>query len=144
MSNKKAKLYKINKEGVYTEEDKKSDIYQFIVGILVYALVLMIANALFKGIYVENFLYAVIAALILSFLNYTIKPLLIYWTLPLNIITLGLTYPIVNMIILTLCDILMGNYFNIRGFWSLFFITIFISLFKIFFDSLITKRVGGR
>ena len=64
MSNKKAKLYKINKEGVYTEEDKKSDIYQFIVGILVYALVLMIANALFKGIYVENFLYAVIAALI--------------------------------------------------------------------------------
>ena len=48
MSNKKAKLYKINKEGVYTEEEKKSDIYQFIVGILVYALVLMIANALLK------------------------------------------------------------------------------------------------
>ena len=135
------KLYKIDNNN---NNNKKSDLLSLIVGIFVYAFVLIIVSRLFRNFEIANFSYAIIAALILSFLNYTIKPLLIYWTLPLNIITLGLTYPIVNMIILKLCDILMGNYFNIRGFWSLFFITIFISLFKIFFDSLITKRVGGR
>ena len=135
------KLYKIDNNN---NNNRESDLLSLIVGIFVYAFVLIIVSRLFRNFEIANFSYAIIAALILSFLNYTIKPLLIYWTLPLNIITLGLTYPIVNMIILKLCDILMGNYFNIRGFWSLFFITIFISLFKIFFDSLITKRVGGR
>ncbi len=139
MNASKTKLYKID-----NNSNRKSDLVSLIVGIFVYAFVLIIVSRLFRNFDITNFSYAIIAALILSFLNYTIKPLLIYWTLPLNIITLGLTYPIVNMIILKLCDILMGNYFNIRGFWSLFFITIFISLFKIFFDSLITKRVGGR
>lgn len=143
MSNKKAKLYKINKEGVYTEEEKKSDIYQFIVGILVYALVLMIANALFKGIYVENFLYAVIAALILSFLNTTIKPVLVFMAIPITILTYGIAYPIVNVIILNICDLIMGDAFTVTGLFSTFVIAIFISALKIFLDRVITKKVGN-
>lgn len=137
----KGKIYKINEK---YERNNEVDIVKLIVGIVVYACVLMIASGLFRNIYVSNFLYAIIAAVILSSLNYTIKPLLIYWTLPLNILTLGISYPIVNMIILKLCDLLMGNAFNISGFFSMFFIAIFISALKMIFDALITKRVGGR
>ena len=96
----------------------------------------------YLGIEIENFFYAIIAALILSGLNYTIKPILIYWTLPLSVMTFGIAYPIVNMIILKLCDIIMGSSFNINGFFATFVIAIFISGLKIILDNIITKNVG--
>lgn len=122
--------------------NKKSDFIQFVVGLIVYAVVLMIAESLFKGIEIKNFLYALIAAFILDLLNYTVKPVLIYWTLPLSILSFGIAYPIVNMIILKLCDILMGSAFNIHGFFTTFFIAIFISFMRILLDNIITKNVG--
>ncbi|NLC47819.1 MAG: phage holin family protein [Tenericutes bacterium] len=137
----KGKIYKI--ESNYINENK-DDLTKFLVGIIVYAVVLMIAASLFRGIYVKNFFYALIAALILSGLNYTIKPLLIYWTLPLNIITFGISYPIVNIIILKVCDLIMGSAFDTGSFFSVFFVAIFISLLKMFLDFTITKRVGGK
>lgn len=135
----KGKLYKIDKN-----MNPKSDTTTFIVSLVVYAIVLMLANSLFKNIYVENFLYALIAALILSALNYTIKPILIYWTLPLSVVTFGIAYPIVNMIILKLCDILMGNAFGVSGFFSTFIVAIFISGMRMLLDQMITKKVGKR
>lgn len=135
----KGKLYKIDKN-----MNSKSDTTTFIVSLVIYAIVLMLANSLFKNIYVENFLYALVAALILSALNYTIKPILIYWTLPLSVVTFGIAYPLVNMIILKICDILMGSAFEISGFFSTFIIAIFISGMKMFLDNFITNNIGGR
>lgn len=135
----KGKLYKIDKN-----MNSKSNTTTFIVSLVIYAIVLMLANSLFKNIYVENFLYALVAALILSALNYTIKPILIYWTLPLSVVTFGIAYPIVNMIILKICDILMGSSFEISGFFSTFIIAIFISGMKMFLDNFITNNIGGR
>ena len=135
----KGKLYKIDKNMNF-----KSDTTTFIVSLVIYAIVLMLANSLFKNIYVENFLYALVAALILGALNYTIKPILIYWTLPLSVVTFGIAYPLVNMIILKICDILMGSAFEISGFFSTFIIAIFISGMKMFLDSFITKNIGGK
>jgi len=134
----KAKLYKIDND----KYDNTGDLLKFIVGIIVYALVLWMASYLFKNIYIDSFLSCVVAALIMSLLNYTVKPLLIYWTLPLTILTYGIAYPIVNMIILKLCDVLMGNHFVVGDFLSVFFIAIFISIMKMFLDNLITKKVG--
>lgn len=138
----KGKLYKINKNNKTINEE--NEIKVFIVSIIVYAVVLMIANSLFKGIYVENFFYAIIASIILSLLNATIKPILVYLTLPLSILSFGIAYPIVNIIILNLCDILMGNAFSIGGLFSSFFIAIFISALKMFLDKMITEKVGRR
>ena len=130
------KVYRVSKE------EKKNDIITFIVGIIVYALVLMMASSLFVNFYIESFWYAIIAALILSLLKYTIKPVLIVMALPITILTYGIAYPIVNMIILKLCDIIMGSSFVIGGFLSMFFISIFISLLKMFLDQMITNRIG--
>lgn len=134
----KAKLYKIDKK-----RDNKSDILSFIVGLVVYAVVLMLVSYLFSNFYIKSFTHALIAALILSILNYTIKPILIYWTLPLNIVTFGISYPIVNMIILQLCDLLMGKSFVLTGIITTFFVAIFISALKLLLDRIITSRFGG-
>lgn len=136
----KTKLYKIEDS---SKRNNKSDLTSFIVGLFVYAFVLFIASDLFENFYISDFIHALIAALILSLLNYTIKPILIYWTLPLTIVTYGIAYPIVNMIILKLCSMLMGSSFIISGFFSTFFIAIFISILKIFLDKMITSKFGG-
>lgn len=136
---KKATIYKIESNNVYAKKDNSTE---FIVGIIVYAMVLMMASGLFEAISVENFFYAIIAALILNLLNATIKPLLIVLTLPLNIVTLGIAYPIVNVILLQFCDFLMGDAFTISGIFAPFIIAVFISFMKILLDKLITKKVG--
>lgn len=136
---RKASVYKIESNNVYTKKDNSSE---FIVGIVVYAIVLMIASGLFEAIDVKNFFYAIIAALILNLLNTTIKPLLVVLTLPLNIITLGIAYPIVNVLLLQFCDFLMGDAFTISGIFAPFIVAIFISFMKILLDNLITKKVG--
>lgn len=144
----KGKIYKIDNNssrrtnGKYTYD--KDDLITFGISILVYAIVLVLASNLFRGIYVENFFYAIIAALILSLLNSTIKPILIYWTLPLSVLTFGIAYPVVNMVILKLCDILMGNAFGVSGFFSTFIIAIFISGMRMLLDQMITMKVGKR
>lgn len=139
MTGRKAKIYKIEPSKSY---DEKDNFLEFAVGIFVYAMVLMITSYLFDSFYVENLFYAIIASLILSLLNFTIKPVLIFLTLPLNIVTLGIAYPLVNVVILQFCDFLMGKTFNISGFIASFFIAIFISCMKILLDRLITKKVG--
>ena len=132
----------MNKVKKYIKEERNDNILSFLVGIFVYAAVLAIATEVFKNFYIESFLYAIIAAIILSILNITIKPVLVVLTLPVTILTCGIAYPIVNMIILKLCDLLMGKSFEIGGFLSMFFISIFISLLKMFLDSIITKKIG--
>ena len=135
----KAKIYKIK-----TYEEKNNDYLKIIIGIVVYAGVLFIASNIFINFYVTSFLYCIVASIILSVLNYALKPILTFLTMPLSIVTLGLAYPIVNMIILKICDILMGQSFQIHGFLSTFFLAIFISLLKIVFDNVITNRLGGK
>jgi putative membrane protein len=130
------KVYRVSKE------EKKNDVITFVVGIIVYAIVLVMASELFKNFYIESFVYAIIAALILSALNYTIKPVLVVMALPITILTYGIAYPIVNMLMLKICDIIMGDSFVIGGFLSMFFISIFISLLKLFLDQMITKKIG--
>ena len=136
----KARIYKIQDS---YKRDNRSDAFSFIIGLFVYAFVLLIASEIFENFYISDFIHALIAALILSLLNYTIKPILIYWTLPLTIVSYGIAYPIVNMIILKLCSLIMGSSFVIKGFLSTFFIAIFISILKIFLDKMITNKLGG-
>ena len=140
MSSRKATIYKIENNSNYKNSDSSTN---FIVGIVVYAIVLMITSSLFEAFHVENILYACIAAIILNILDSTIKPLLIVLTLPLNLLTLGITYPIVNVILLKLCDWLMGSTFNLSGFFAPFIISLFISGMKIILDNFITKKVGN-
>ena len=122
----------------------KNKFVNFIISLVCYALLLILVSMLFKDFYINNKyygLYAVIAALIIDILNKTIKPVLVVMTMPLTAITLGLSYPIVNMIILYLTSFIMGNNFNITGFFTAFFASILISIFNMFMDGFIIKPI---
>ena len=122
----------------------KNKFVNFIISLVCYALVLILVSMLFKDFFINNKyygLYAVIAALIIDILNKTIKPVLVVMTMPLTAITLGLSYPIVNMIILYLTSFIMGNNFNITGFFTAFFASVLISIFNMFMDGFIIKPI---
>lgn len=136
------KIY-INREEVI-KPNKKDTLFVMLLELLVSALTLMIASSIFKGFYVENIFYALITALIISVLNATIKPFLIFLTLPLTLLTYGIFYPVINVIILKLTSMLMGSSFIVEGWIIPFFITLFISVVTKILHSLIIKPIIER
>lgn len=130
-----AKIY-VNRKEV---KDDRIDWVEFVLETLVGALTLMLASSLFESFYVENIWYAMLASIVIGGLNVSIKPLLIYLTLPVNIMTLGITYPFVNVIILKLTSLLLGSSFIIKGWIIPFFIAIFISIVSSMLKEFIVK-----
>lgn len=121
------------------KKNSKSVILEFILCLVVNSIVLLMASTLFKGFYVLSFWYALLASLIIILLNKTVKPILIFLTLPVTIFTLGLFYPFINVIILKLTSLIIGLSFQIEGFFVPFFISLFISFMNILFDVIIIK-----
>lgn len=92
-----------------------------LVKILLSSIGVLIASYLLPGVYVEDFISAVIIAVLLSLLNVTVKPLLIVLTIPLTIFTLGIFLLVINGIIILIADSIIPG-FQVDGFlWALIF-----------------------
>ncbi len=94
---------------------------------LVIALVIMAASYVLPGVKVADFLTALVIAIVLSFLNLFLKPLLIILTLPLNILTLGLFTLVINTLIVILADTLIPG-LTVASFGWAFLFSLIISL----------------
>lgn len=133
------------------KKDKKSRIYNLldlIIGVLIYSLVLLTFSLIFKNtIYIDNSyfgLWSVLASIIILVLNRTVKPLLIWLTLPITALTLGLFYTFINVLILKLTDFILYNHFNISGYIMPFVIAILISLVNLILNGIVHKVLGGK
>jgi putative membrane protein len=100
---------------------------RFLVRLVVNTAAVFLAANLVPGIAVSGFPVALLAGLILGFVNAIIKPILFVLTLPFTIVTLGLFIFVVNAICLALVAWLVPG-FTISGFWAAFFGAIVISL----------------
>lgn len=109
-----------------------------------YAIVLLMASSLFRSIYVENFLYGFIAAILIFVFNKTLKPILVLWSLPLIGLSLGLFYFAINVIILWLVSLILGSHFNLTGVFSPIIISIFISIMNVVIENLVIKPLIER
>lgn len=77
---------------------------------LVKALILLLTTYFVPGFRVDSFTTALIAVFILSLLNIFIKPLLLFLTLPINILSLGLFTFIVNAILLYIVSAIVPGF----------------------------------
>ena len=91
-------------------------------------LVLLIANFM-PGVHVAGFTTALIVAMVLGLLNIFIKPIIIIFTFPVTILTLGLFLLVINAIIILLCANIVGG-FAIDSFWTALFFSIVLSLLQ--------------
>ena len=71
--------------------------------------VLLLAHFM-PGVHVDSFYTALIVALVLALLNIFVKPVLVLFTLPVTIFTLGLFLLVINGIIVMLCDYLIDGF----------------------------------
>jgi putative membrane protein len=120
---------------------------EWIIYMIGYAIVLVTVSVLFKSFQINNDyygLYALLASIIIYILNQTIKPVLTYITLPLTVLSWGLFYPIINVIILYITSFILGDNFKITGFIVPFFIAIIISFLNILMEGLIIKPITKR
>jgi putative membrane protein len=88
----------------------------FILRLLVTALVAFGLAHFLKGIYVDTYWTALVFALVLAILNVLVKPILIILTLPLTIVTLGLFLFVVNALVVLLASRFVDG-FKIDNFW---------------------------
>lgn len=121
---------------------------EWLIYMIGYAIVLITVSILFPSFEINNKyfgLYALLASIIIYILNQTIKPVLTYITLPITVLSWGLFYPIINVIILYITSFILGrNNFQITGFIAPFFIAILISFLNILMEGLIIKPITKR
>lgn len=117
----------------------------WLIRMLGYALVLITISAIFNDtIYIDNSYFGIwglIAVIIIFLLNKTIKPIVVWLTLPITALTLGLFYPIINILVLKITDFILMNHFDIHGTIMLFIVSIVISIMNTIMDSLIIKNI---
>ncbi|MDD6387917.1 MAG: phage holin family protein [Bacilli bacterium] len=132
-------------------ENKKARLNKFIDWLFYmigYAIILITVSIMFKHtIIIDSSFFGFwgfIAAVIIYFLNKTVKPILVFLTLPLTGITFGLFYPFVNVIILNIVDFILGEHFSIEGLFMSFIVAVLISIMNILLQEVIIKSILGR
>lgn len=78
-------------------------------------LTLLAVSAWVPGIEVENFYFALVVAIMLGLANITIKPILVLLTLPIHVVTFGLSSFLVNAGIFWLISTFVQG-FSVQGF----------------------------
>ena len=110
-----------------------------------YALVLIAVSLVFKNtIYIDDSYYGIwglITVIIIFVLNKTIKPVIVWLTLPLTALTMGLFYLIINVFILKITDFILMSHFDIKGIVMSFIVSIVISIMNVMMDKVITNNI---
>src|SRR5215212_10214447 len=112
----------------------KSPFTQLLVRWLVLALGVMIATKIVPGIAVDNRGGTLlVVVLLLSFFNAILKPLLVLFTLPFILVTLGLGVIVINALLFLFVGRLVDGFY-VDGFWSAVGGAIVVSLTNLVFS----------
>lgn len=100
------------------------------------ALAVVILARILPGVGVDSYTTAIIVAIVISLLNFLVKPLLIILTLPVTILTLGLFLLIINALIILMADGLIDG-FSVKSIWWALLFSLLLSLLQSIFNSLL-------
>ncbi len=106
------------------------------------AAALAVVDLLFDGIWFESTGSLLFTAIVFGLLNTIIKPVLLIFTLPINVLTLGLFTVIINAVILELTDFWVAS-FRVEGFMVAVLAAILISLVSVILQWLLSDTRSG-
>jgi putative membrane protein len=94
---------------------------EFIILLIVLSISVYITARLLPGANIQHFVAAIPVAIVLSLFNILLKPLLVFLTIPITILTLGLFIFVINGLIIWWTSKLVKN-FSIKSFgWAIVF-----------------------
>jgi len=94
---------------------------------IISAVAVLITSKVISGFKVSGFFSALLAALAIAVANYILWPVLIFLTLPINLVTLGLFTFVVNGLVLKIASIFVPG-FRIEGAWAAIFGALFLAI----------------
>ncbi len=109
--------------------------FQFILTWIITALSLLITAYFVPGITIDGFQVAAIATLVMGLINAIVKPILVLFTLPLTILTLGLFLLVVNAISFSLVSYFTPG-FTVNSFLDALFGSIILSVVSSFLNKI--------
>jgi len=91
--------------------------FRLLINWLVTTMAILLAAYLVPGVRVQGVGAAVIAAAILGILNVLVRPVLVFLTFPITVVTLGLFLFVINALMFWLAGAIVPG-FEVRSFWS--------------------------
>lgn len=107
----------------------------FIIKLLITAVAVVLSAYILPGVHVESFMVAIIVAVVLGLLNAFLRPILVFLTIPLTVLTLGLFLLVINALIILITDYFIAG-FEVNGFWWALLFSLILSLIVSIFESL--------
>ena len=100
----------------------------FVIRLIINMVAILIVSYLFPRIIrVDGFLAALVAAFLLGIVNTILRPVLVFLTFPITLVTLGLFLLIINGLMLWFVSALVKGFY-ISGFWGAVLGSILISI----------------
>ena len=112
---------------------------KLVLKVLLTAIAVLIIAQVLPGVQVAGYSSAIIVAVVLGLLRIFVRPLLILFTLPITILTLGLFLFVINALIILLADQLIDG-FAVAGFWVALLFSLLLSFFQSVLYSLLKDK----
>ena len=114
---------------------------RFLLKLVLNSLAVIITANLLDGVQINSAWSAILVSAVLAFLNAIVKPLLILFTIPVTILSLGLFLLVINAIIIVLADSLVDG-FQVNGFLTAFWFSLVLSIINWVLESISGLRSG--
>lgn len=102
---------------------------------LLSGLAVLLSAYLLPGVEVTHFGYALLVAAGLSVANTLVKPVLIIFTIPITVLTLGLFLLVINALMILMVDYFVPG-FEVRGFWWALAFSLILSILNSMFSDI--------
>lgn len=120
-------------------------VLDWLIHIIAYGLILMLMTVIFPKSFYINYkyfgFYALLISIIIYILNKAVKPIIVFLTLPITGLTLGIFYPFINLFILFIVSLIFGKNFEMHGFFMSLLVSILISIIHFVINELILKKI---
>ncbi len=100
---------------------------KLILRLITTSVLVMLISYVLDGVHVDKITTALVVAIVLGLLNFFVKPILVLFTLPVTIFTLGLFYLVINASMILLCDYFVDG-FEVKSFWTALLFSIILSV----------------
>lgn len=106
-----------------------------LLNIILTGIAVAVADYLIPGVALNNLGTAIVVGLVMGLINGLIRPVVLFLTLPINVLTLGLFTFVINALMILLAAAIVPG-FTVNGFWSALLFSVVVALIKMLFSGL--------
>jgi putative membrane protein len=112
---------------------------EFLAHLVISAAMLLVVANVVSGVQIDSWGSAIVGALVLGIVNAVIRPVLVFFTLPLTILTLGLFLFVVNALVLQLVGAIAPG-IKIAGFGPALLGSLLLTILNIGVNAMLGSR----